>query len=88
MKDNIMELRKEIASTHIMLEDLQLYLDTHPSDKNALLKRNAFVKQLRMLKDEYDRNFGMLSQDDSLSDFPWEWIEEPWPWEYDANYKL
>lgn len=90
MKENMskMELKREIASVHMMLEDLQLYLNTHPMDKNALAKRNSYVKQLKMLKEEYDRCFDMINQDDSLSTFPWEWIEEPWPWEYEANYKL
>ena len=90
MKENTnkMELKKQIAAVHMMLEDLQLYLNTHPSDRNALAKRNGYSKQMRMLKDEYDRCFDMISQDDSLSTYPWEWIEEPWPWEYEANYKL
>jgi spore coat protein JB len=90
MKENTnkMELKKQIAAVHMMLEDLQLYLNTHPSDRNALAKRNGYAKQLRMLKDEYDKCFDMISQDDSLSKYPWEWIEEPWPWEYEANYKL
>jgi spore coat protein JB len=90
MKDNSkqMELKKQIAAAHFMLEDLQLYLNTHPSDREALAKRNGYVKQLKMLKEEYDKCFDMINQDDSFSTYPWEWICEPWPWEYDANYKL
>ncbi|HBV67769.1 MAG TPA: spore coat protein CotJB [Clostridiales bacterium] len=86
--NNFMELRKEISAVHMMLEDLQLYLNTHPSDREAIAKRNAFVRQMRMLKDEYNKNYGMISQDDSLSPYPWQWIDEPWPWEPDANFKL
>jgi spore coat protein JB len=33
-------------------------------------------------------NYGMLSEHDSLSPYPWQWINNPWPWETDANYKL
>jgi spore coat protein JB len=90
MKENMskMELTKQIAAVHMMLEDLQLYLNTHPTDRNALAKRNGYVKELKMLKDEYNKCFGMISQDDSFSAYPWQWIEEPWPWEYEANYKL
>ncbi|SKA80930.1 spore coat protein JB [Clostridium sp. USBA 49] len=90
MNENInkMELKKQIAQVQFMLEDLQLYLNTHPMDKNALAKRNSYVKQLKTLRSEYDKLFDMINQNDSLSAYPWEWIEEPWPWEYEANYKL
>ncbi|MEL7650094.1 MAG: spore coat protein CotJB [Sedimentibacter sp.] len=86
--NDMMELKKEITAVHMMLEDLQLYLNTHPADQGAIAKRNAFAKQLKILKDEYNKRYGMINQDDSLSQSPWQWIEEPWPWEYDANFKL
>jgi len=82
-----MELRREITMVHMMLEELQLYLNTHPFDRNALAKRNAYAKQLGILQDEYNK-FNMINQDSSLSQYPWQWIEEPWPWEYEANFKL
>lgn len=87
MNNRKMDLKKELSMVHMMLEELQLYLNTHPSDRNALSKRNAFAKQLKILKDEYNK-YDMINQDDSLSQYPWQWIDEPWPWEYDANFKL
>ncbi len=88
MNNDAMNLKREIAGTHMMLEELQLYLNTHPNDRNALAKRNAFVKQMKILNDEYNKNFGMITQDASLSTYPWQWIDGPWPWEYEANFEI
>jgi spore coat protein JB len=86
--NDMMELKREIASIHMMLEELQLYLNTHPNDRDAVAKRNVYARDLKMLMDEYNKKFGMLSQDGSFSTYPWQWIDEPWPWEYEANFKL
>lgn len=86
--NNMMDLKKEMMAIHMMLEDLQLYLNTHPTDRDAIAKRNVYANQYKMLKDEFNKNFGMISQDDSFSKYPWQWIDEPWPWECDANFRL
>ncbi|RDU22284.1 spore coat protein CotJB [Anaerosacchariphilus polymeriproducens] len=82
-----MNLKKEISAVHVMLVDLKLYLNTHPSDQEALSKYNAYVKQLSHLTDEYNQNYGMISSH-SMSPYPWQWINEPWPWDYEANFRL
>jgi spore coat protein JB len=84
---NKMELLRQVAAAHFMVEDLHLYLNTHPMDREVLVKHNAFIMQFNMLKQTYERQFGLIDQD-SCSPFPFQWINEPWPWEYEANYKL
>ena len=87
-KMNRMELLKQITMVSFMAEDLGLYLDTHPTDCDAVGKYNFFVKQSKELKKMYEKCYGMLSEHDSYSPCPWNWINEPWPWEYEANFKL
>lgn len=83
-----MELLKQITAVSFMTEDLGLYLNTHPMDREAIAKYNTYLMQSRNLKQNYERQFGMLSEHDSLSPYPWQWINEPWPWEYEANFRL
>lgn len=88
MKQDIMELKKEITALHMMMIELQLYLNTHPSDREALAKRNEYAKIYKDIKDEYNQRYGMLTQTDASCSYPWQWIDQPWPWEYEANFKL
>jgi spore coat protein JB len=90
MKDdkNKKELLKQISATHFMEIDLALYLNTHPMDKDLLERYNFYVIQCKTLKEKYEMNYGMLSQYSVSSSYPWQWINEPWPWEYEANFKL
>ncbi len=62
--------------------DINLYLDTHPNDANAIRLYNEYNKQEQMLNNEYERKYGPvdLSDNEGLSMTPWSWINEPWPW--------
>lgn len=88
VKPDKFELLKEIAALKLVCIDLHLYLNTHPMDREALAKYNTLVMQTSSLKQNYERMYGMLSADSAASPYPWQWICEPWPWEYEANYRL
>lgn len=90
MKNNMSkyELLKEITALDFVMIDLQLYLNTHPMDQAALERYNAIVPQLDTLKKNYESCYGMLCVGNSFSPYPWQWISEPWPWEYEANFRL
>jgi len=85
---NKMELLKLIVASEFMKDDLALFLNTHPMDQEALSKYNFYVMESKGLKESYEMNYGMLSEHNSLSPYPWQWINNPWPWEYDANFNL
>jgi spore coat protein JB len=62
--------------------EFNLYLDTHPRDERALRAYNKTVDKLHELKKEYEEHYGPLTNFGySNSDYPWRWVEEPWPWE-------
>ena len=86
--NNKMELLKQIVASQFMQVDLGLFLNTHPMDKEALAKYNFYVMESKKLKECYQMSYGMLCQRDTLSPYPWQWINEPWPWEEDANFNI
>ncbi len=76
------ELLRKIQELEFACIDLNLYLDTHPWDQRALAEFNAFASQLAMVKKQYESMYGPLSNfGQSFSQYPWQWIESPWPWE-------
>ena len=85
---NRVELLRQITAAHFMEIDLSLYLNTHPMDKDVLERFNFYVMQCKALRENYEMNYGMLSAQGTCSPYPWQWINEPWPWEYEANFKL
>lgn len=83
-----LELLEQITACEFMKEDLALYLNTHPMDREAISKYNCYVRECKELKERYEMDFGMLCEHSSPSPYPWQWINNPWPWETDANFEI
>lgn len=74
-----MSLMNQIRSLAFAVNDLALYLDTHPCDSNALSCLNEYSDKLKELKRIYQKEYGPLTIYSSQNS--WEWIESAWPWE-------
>ena len=75
-------LLRQIQEVEFAALELNLYLDTHPQDQNALAQYNNYARQLNMLKQQYEMSYGpLLNFGFSPSQYPWRWLESPWPWE-------
>ena len=76
------ELMEEMQAVDFVLCELNLYLDTHPDDLDALKQLNTYSKKSRELKQAFEAQFGpLLGFGYSYSTHPWAWIEAPWPWQ-------
>ncbi len=82
------DMLRELSAMDFYTVDLQLYLDTHPNDREALNKYNAVANEANRLRREYESMYGPLTSFRSTSKYPWQWIDNPWPWQYDFNYTL
>ena len=63
-------------------EDLNLYLDVYPNDKDMINLFNQYRIETDKLIDEYESKYGPIFVDSKTnSKVPWAWNKEPWPWE-------
>ncbi|EGK07744.1 spore coat protein CotJB [Kroppenstedtia eburnea] len=76
------KLMKEIQTVDFVLVELNLYLDTHPDDQQAVQQYNEFVQRSAALKNRFQSMFGPLyGFGNSYATCPWSWKEAPWPWQ-------
>jgi spore coat protein JB len=62
-----------------------MFLDTHPNDTEALAKREMYRKKLEMLIKEYENEYGPLTLSADFGNDGFDWVNDPWPWEKEAN---
>lgn len=74
-------LMRQLQCQFFALDDIRLYLDTHPCDQTAL----DYYEKFRKLKDktleEYTCKFGPINSYNIDVDNCWPWVQTPWPWE-------
>jgi len=68
-------LLREIMEIDFFLDDLALYLDTHPNDRRALLIFNDYVNRVYAMKQNYERVYGPLISSRETNGIEWKWIE-------------
>lgn len=80
--DRYYQLLHQLQAIDFTLVELNLYLDTHQNDPDALRQYNDFVKQRWNLVHEIESCYGpMMHFGHSFSRFPWQWVDTPWPWQ-------
>lgn len=81
MKCDQQKLFMYINEVSFAIDDVVLFLDTHPENKQALDYYDNYKKIRKEAVAEYTKLYGPLSVDDVNSCNYWAWIKEPWPWE-------
>lgn len=77
-KDNLLY---KLQMKAFALKDLNLYLDTHPTDQSILVEYKKIKTSYEKIKDEYEKKYGVLFSIDVDNDDKWNWIDNPWPWD-------
>lgn len=74
-------LVKQIGEASFAVDDISLYLDTHPTDRNALAYYHYAAALRREAVAAHAAYFGPLMTDQVTSGTYWTWMTEQWPWE-------
>lgn len=82
------ELLKKMTMLDFMALDLQLYLNTHPTDCQALEMYNDCVTNSQIVKEKYEAEFGPLTSFRSEGQEDWAWNDCPWPWQAEFNFSF
>lgn len=73
-------LLKRVYETGFALDDVTLYLDTHPTDCDAM----NYYKYAKKLNEDaicaYEASYGPLMINHVTAD-NWDWGNNPWPWD-------
>ena len=80
------QLLTEISKVDFTLKELNLYLDTHPFDQQAIREFNNYNNIKRQLTEEYTVKFGPIVlniMDENCNE--WKWALQDWPWERGYN---
>ena len=77
----------ELQTVAFVIQELALYLDTHPEDNEALEVYREMQKMYQTACVAYETKCGPLTHKTPLEG-PYRWLDDPWPWEYAKNREV
>lgn len=75
----------ELMALDFAVKELNLYLDTHATDQEALALYGSYLKLAREGREKYVAQYGPLNSEDFKSADGYTWLNDPWPWELGGN---
>lgn len=75
----------EVQVLAFAVQELALYLDTHPEDLEALELYRQYQELYRKCAQVYQADRRPLNHTTPGRDGEYAWLDDPWPWEFAAN---
>ncbi len=72
----------QLQALGFALHELGLYLDTHQYDEEAVALFNQYAEMYEEAIQHYEQDGGVLMQLRSAQSGSYEWLNNPWPWDY------
>ena len=73
---------RELMAIDFVVDELELYLDTHKNDSEAFEMYQAFLSLQNTAHARYTEKYGPVCQKDLIGAQKYTWINDPWPWDY------
>jgi len=75
----------ELQALEFVVLELGLYLDTHPDDEEAFSLFRQYVAMEKAAKTAYESKYGPLFRSSTATNSEYNWLDGPWPWNYERN---
>lgn len=74
----------ELMALDFAIDELGLYLTTHPEDTEVLNLYWSYIKLGREGRETYEKQYGPILQTDVTPD-SFKWLNDPWPWDLEGE---
>lgn len=78
-------LLRKISGVQFAFIECCMFLDTHPDDAEAQSKAEMYREKLKTMIKQYEDSYGPLTLSSDFGNDGFDWINDPWPWEKEAN---
>lgn len=75
----------ELQALGFAVQELALYLDTHRDDREALELYRGYQQMYQRCREEYRKSHGPMNHMHPSESETYDWLDDPWPWEYCQN---
>lgn len=75
------DCKTRLQQIKFAMQELGLYLDTHPNDTNALNRFKGYESMCRKAEAEYCMKYGPIRRDAYAYGEAFTWENDPWPWD-------
>ena len=80
--------KTELQVLMFAIQELALYLDTHRDDCEALELYQAYQQMYHKCMTEFNKEYRPLNHGQPTKGKSYQWMDDPWPWEYAANKEV
>jgi spore coat protein JB len=78
----------ELQVLGFAIQELALYLDTHRDDHEALQVYQDYQKMYDHCRNVYLKEHGPMNHSQITDSSKYQWLNDPWPWEYSKNKEV